>query len=86
MAAERWQRAKDVFQAALDRAPEARAAFLAEACAGDDELRRDVESLLAAHDGAGRFLSNPAALDDSGEPPAAPHRVCLLYTSDAADE
>jgi non-specific serine/threonine protein kinase/serine/threonine-protein kinase len=75
VAAERWQRAKDVFQAALDRAPEARAAFLAEACAGDHELRREVESLLAAHDGVGSFLSKPAALEGPREPHVQPHRV-----------
>ena len=30
-----WPRVKELFQAALDRKPEARAAFLAEACGGD---------------------------------------------------
>jgi tetratricopeptide (TPR) repeat protein len=44
------QRAKDLFTAALDRPPEARAAFLAEVCGDDAELRHEVESLLAFHD------------------------------------
>ena len=38
-----------------------RAAFLAEACAGDDVLRREVESLLAQERSAERFMSVPAA-------------------------
>jgi serine/threonine protein kinase len=38
---------------------EARAAFLDRACAADPELRRQVESLLDAHDRAGRFLASP---------------------------
>jgi serine/threonine protein kinase len=40
-----------------------RAAFLDEECAGDAELRREVESLLAAHEGVeqkGDFLKQPA--------------------------
>ncbi|MCP4657946.1 MAG: serine/threonine protein kinase [bacterium] len=46
---ERWQRLKDVFAQAneLDN-PVRREAFLDEACAGDRELRREVDSLLAA--------------------------------------
>ena len=43
----RWQRVEDLYQAAVERRPEARAAFLARACAGEEDLRREVESLLA---------------------------------------
>src|SRR4051812_43899553 len=55
------QRAKDVFLAALERAPGDRAAFLAEACGGDVALRREAESLLEFHeDGeADQRASNP---------------------------
>jgi hypothetical protein len=59
-----WPRVKGVFQAALDRPPEARAAFLDGACAGDAALRAEVESLLGAQLEAGAFLSRPAALPD----------------------
>jgi predicted Ser/Thr protein kinase len=45
-----------VFHRALDEAPEARAAFVEAACAGDDALRDEVRSLLAAHDAAGHFI------------------------------
>ena len=41
-----------VFRAALTRDAHERARFLAEACAGDDELRRQVEALLAGEDAA----------------------------------
>ena len=43
------QRAKDLFLEALDRPKADRAAFLTEACAGDADLRGEVESLLAFH-------------------------------------
>ena len=47
------QRAKDLFLEALDRPKADRAAFLTEACAGDADLRREVESLLAFHEESG---------------------------------
>jgi tetratricopeptide (TPR) repeat protein/tRNA A-37 threonylcarbamoyl transferase component Bud32 len=49
MNAERWPRIEELFHRAADLAPTERAAFLDEACAGDDDLRRDVDALLA-HD------------------------------------
>ena len=72
-----WQRAKEVVMAALARAPEQRAAFLDGACAGDDALRREVDSLLAAHEAADGFLSRPVALDgdEAGEADAVPQRI-----------
>jgi serine/threonine protein kinase len=45
---------------ALARDAAERERFLMEACAGDEALRREVESLLA-HDGSAAFLSTPAA-------------------------
>jgi formylglycine-generating enzyme required for sulfatase activity/predicted esterase len=45
--ARRWQRVKALFQAAVERPPAERAAFVA-ASADDDDVRREVESLLAA--------------------------------------
>jgi tetratricopeptide (TPR) repeat protein len=46
------QRAKELFLAALDQPPDARAAFLAKACGDDGVLRSEVESLLEYHDAA----------------------------------
>jgi eukaryotic-like serine/threonine-protein kinase len=43
----RWSSVERLYHAALGRPEGTRAAFLFEACAGDDELRREVESLLA---------------------------------------
>jgi Tol biopolymer transport system component len=44
---DRWRRVADVYDAAMDREAAARGPFLAEACAGDADLRREVDSLLA---------------------------------------
>ena len=40
---------------------EERAAFIARACGPDEELRRRVERLVAAHFQAGSFLESPPA-------------------------
>ena len=45
----RWQRIGTVFSDAVELAPAERAGFLDGACGDDRELRREVESLLAAH-------------------------------------
>src|SRR5262245_31771466 len=43
---DRWRQVADVYEAALEREPAAREAFLADACREDAALRREVESLL----------------------------------------
>ncbi len=55
---QRWHEIESTLQRALDVAPAARPAFLDHACAGDQELRREVESLIAADPGTG-FLERP---------------------------
>jgi eukaryotic-like serine/threonine-protein kinase len=55
---DKWQRAKAVFDAALQRPAGERASFLAVACPEDD-LREQVEQLLRNHGQAGSFLSKP---------------------------
>ncbi len=60
MQAERWQQIERLFQAALAHAPRERAALLVEACAGDEELRREVESLLVEHARGSSLLETPA--------------------------
>ena len=47
MTPERWQRASGIYEAALEREPGERVAFIAHACGDDQELQREVESLLA---------------------------------------
>ncbi len=61
MASDQAERVARLFDQAVELPPEGRAAFLDQACAGDDELRREVESLLRADDGATAFLETPAA-------------------------
>jgi len=60
MTAERWQQITNIFEVALQRDGSARAAYLTEACAGDDELRREVDAMLASHERASRFIEEPA--------------------------
>ena len=50
---ERWRRIEELLAAALDREAAAREKFLDAACAGDAELRHEVDSLLAAHERSG---------------------------------
>ena len=46
MTPERWQQITELFEVASEREPGERAVFLAEACQGDQELRRELEGLL----------------------------------------
>jgi len=55
---DKWQRAKALFDAALQRPANERAAFLSAACPEAD-LREQVEQLLRNHEQAGSFLSKP---------------------------
>ena len=57
---ERWATVKRIHQAALEREAGQRASFLDEACAGDEALRRDVQSLLAYEEDAASFMESPA--------------------------
>ena len=59
MKAERWQRVEGLYHAALQRAPEDRAAFLKQACP-DDDLRHEVESLLGFESAGPSVLDHPA--------------------------
>jgi Tol biopolymer transport system component/predicted Ser/Thr protein kinase len=59
MTPERWQQVERLYQAALEREPSQRAAFLKEACAGDEVVRQEVESLLAYEPQAETFIEAP---------------------------
>src|SRR5262245_28785585 len=48
MTPERWQRVDEIFQAAIELKADERPAFVESACAGDEELRREVESLITS--------------------------------------
>jgi eukaryotic-like serine/threonine-protein kinase len=60
MKPERWEKVIDLFQSALEHAPEERAAFLNESCHDDEGMRREVESLLTSHERAENFIEIPA--------------------------
>jgi eukaryotic-like serine/threonine-protein kinase len=59
MTPERHRQIKDIFESVMKCEPAARAAFLAEACAGDEALRAEVESLIACDEAAGSFIDAP---------------------------
>jgi serine/threonine protein kinase len=56
MSDDRWQRIEEVFHHVADLAPSERAGFLEKACAGDLDLRRQVESLLANDDSNDKLI------------------------------
>ena len=57
---ELWHKAKQIYQSAIELDPSQREAFLAQACAGDDLMRREVESLLSHRPEAEYFMESPA--------------------------
>ena len=57
---DRMQQIEAIFHDACDLAPNKRAAFLMQACAGDEALRRAVEALLAYDQQAEDFIERPA--------------------------
>ena len=60
MKPERWQHIQNLYHGALEREPVERSTFLDKACAGDEALRGEVESLLTHHQQAGSFIETPA--------------------------
>ncbi len=55
----RWEQVEKLCHAALELEESQRAAFLEQACAGDEELRREVESLLQFDKPGDRFIEEP---------------------------
>src|SRR5215471_16752338 len=68
---DRWKQVDDLFQAVLEQPPEERDAFLSRACGPDEQLEREVRSLLSSQQQVGTFLQTPAievaARDLSGQ-------------------
>jgi len=58
-----WDRVKQLFNDSLELEPPDRADFLSERCGSDQNLRAEIEALLASHCEARGFLQTPAALD-----------------------
>jgi Tol biopolymer transport system component/serine/threonine protein kinase len=57
MTSARWERIAEIYASVVSSSQTSRRAMLDEACAGDAELRGEVESLLTAREDAGNFLS-----------------------------
>ena len=60
MTPKEWQHVKDLFHAALQHEPSARANFLDQACSGNSELRHELQSLLESYEKSGEFIDGPA--------------------------
>lgn len=56
---DRWTKVNQLFYAALEKPPEEWNDFLQKECAEDLQLRKEVESLLAAHQKGTKFIKNP---------------------------
>lgn len=66
MTPERWQQIEEVFHEASDLEGAARLEFLEEKCAGDVELRAEVEQLLSQYEQASSFIEQPIINSTSG--------------------
>lgn len=62
MTPEHWKRVGELFEAAVEQEPAARAAFLARMAASDAVLAEEVLRLLASDENAGAFLNTPPGL------------------------
>jgi eukaryotic-like serine/threonine-protein kinase len=71
MDASRWEKIERVFHAVLEAEPSKRALVLENSCAGDESLRREVESLLAHHAKADTFIETPAFVSANSTPVSA---------------
>jgi len=60
MTPDRWQQISQLYHGALARDVSQRARFVADACAGDEALRQEVESLLAREATVEGFMAAPA--------------------------
>src|SRR5216684_3236319 len=68
---ERWGKIEQIFHAALQVEEGHRGELVRHSCAGDEGLRREVESLLAHHSESGSFIETPA-FADAGASPSRP--------------
>jgi Tol biopolymer transport system component/serine/threonine protein kinase len=60
MTPERYQQIGKLYHSVLELDADVRPMFLAQACDGDEELLREVQSLIASHEQAGSFIESPA--------------------------
>src|ERR1700680_4886496 len=74
MTPERLRQVEELYHSARELELGERSVFLVRACRGDEELRREAESLLAQDPGGEGVLHHPPAelLNDSSRPPLTP--------------
>jgi serine/threonine-protein kinase len=87
MKPERWQRIEQIYNAALEQRPGEREAFLQQACAGNESLRAEVESLLGCASRAQGFIEQPAIEEATqavaaGSPESYIGRAVMHYSID----
>src|SRR5438445_2725185 len=69
MKRERWRQVEQIFHDSLELEESRRGEFVRHSCAEDEDLRREVESLLAHHHEAGSFIEKPAFAVTGTSPP-----------------
>ncbi len=77
MTPERWKQIEELYHGALQHEPKDHVAFLNQACQGDEDLLREVESLLALEQHAETFIEAPA-LEATARDLAEPQRQSLV--------
>jgi Tol biopolymer transport system component/predicted Ser/Thr protein kinase len=59
MIPEFWQRVEELYHLVLQQDPSQRAAFIKQACSDDEEMEREIKSLLAHEEPASKFMEAP---------------------------
>ncbi len=86
MKPDRWRKVDELFEAALEREPQSRAAFLDQACGSDKELRREVEKMLDFDHQAQDFIKTDV-FDFAARLITQPHESFKRsFTSDSIDD
>ncbi len=75
MTLERWRQIELVYHAAIEHEPHGRAEYVAEACGGDEDLKKEVESLLAKDPSSPELVFNQAPIAAAGPAPSAISRL-----------
>jgi serine/threonine-protein kinase len=89
MKPDRWRKVDKLFEAALEREPNSRAAFLNQACGNDKELRREVEKMLEFDNKAQDFIKTDVfdfAARLITQPHESPSAKRSSFTSDSIDD
>src|SRR5215472_3323095 len=77
MTADRWSQIERLYHSAKEQKPSEWDGFLRQACAGDEELRREVQSLLNYETGTDNLMAGPA-LEVAARIMAAEHRDRMI--------